>query len=321
MLHKSKHARTRSAGLVGVLLAVGGATLVLSVAATGTASAAVLGSISVRPLTGTDATLFGGSIANAQCPAKTGDSFFSMEGPGIRQGEAFLGPSTNVTGTGPQEFSGASIANLKTNNAGSFATTSTYVITFNCIRDPDGAITDTYQRRLNYVAGGAGSYTIETVSAPSSPSPSASPAASVSPSPVVTASPVVSASPVVTASPAVSSTPAASTAPSASATGAPSSTPAASASPSGTAAPSATSTSRPATATPTAGTGSDGFGSGDGGAGSGSGSGSGLPRTGFSTGLLAALGLTVLAAGAALTAAGRRQGWFPVGARETSHGA
>ena len=189
MLHKPKHARARSAGLVSVLLAVGGATLALSAAATGTASAAVLGTIEVSPLTGNDSTLFGGFIANAQCPARTGDSSFSMEGPGLNPTEANLAGG-NTTGTGRREFSGASIANLKSNNAGSFTASGTYTITFNCIRNPDGVVSDTYERKLNYVAGSGGAFTIQAISAPVSPLPS--------PSPSPVASPAVTASPAAT---------------------------------------------------------------------------------------------------------------------------
>ena len=89
----------------------------------GPAAAAELGGIDVRMTTGsasgTDASLFLGNLPDARCPAGTGDSLFTMEGPGLRPYEAFLGPG-NTTGTGPQEFSGASVANLRTSNAGSF---------------------------------------------------------------------------------------------------------------------------------------------------------------------------------------------------------
>lgn len=134
----------------------------------GTATAAELGGIDVRmttgSATGTDGSLFLGNLPDARCPAGTGDSFFTMEGPGLRPYEAFLGPG-NTTGTGPQKFSGASVANLRTNNTGSFVRSGTYVITFLCVRSPDGAVSDVYTRRLDYVAGGAGSVVIRPASA------------------------------------------------------------------------------------------------------------------------------------------------------------
>lgn len=157
-----------------------------------TAAAAELGGIDVRMTTGaasgTDASLFLGKLPDARCPAGTGDSFFSMEGPGLTLYDAFLGQG-NTTGTGPQEFSGASVANLRTNNAGSFVRSGTYVITFHCVRSPDGAVPDVYTRRLDYVAGGAGSIVIRpgpaaparpsAVSAP--PAPGSAPAAPAAP--------------------------------------------------------------------------------------------------------------------------------------------
>ena len=139
-----------------------------------TASAAELGGIDVRMTTGsasgTDESLFLGNLPDARCPAGTGDSFFTMEGPGLRPYEAALGPG-NTTGTGPQQFSGASVANLRANNTGSFARSGTYVITFNCVRSRDGAVSDVYARRVDYTAGGAGSVVIRP--GPSAPAPRA----------------------------------------------------------------------------------------------------------------------------------------------------
>ena len=162
----------------------------------GTATAAELGGIDVRMTTGsasgTDESLFLGNLPDARCPAGTGDSFFTMEGPGLRPYEAFLGPG-NTTGTGPQKFSGASVANLRTNNTGSFVRSGTYVITFLCVRSPDGAVSDVYTRRLDYVAGGAGSVVIRPASAapvrPAAMPTPPTPAGAGSPAPAATAAP------------------------------------------------------------------------------------------------------------------------------------
>ena len=153
----------------------------------GPAAAAELGGIDVRMTTGsasgTDGSLFLGNLPGARCPAGTGDSLFTMEGPGLRPYEAFLGPG-NTTGTGPQEFSGASVANLRTNNPGSFTRSGTYVVTFNCVRSPDGAVSDVYARRLDYTAGGAGSIVIRPgPAAPARPSVDPTPRAPGSASP------------------------------------------------------------------------------------------------------------------------------------------
>lgn len=164
-----------------------------------TAEAAELGGIDVRMTTGsasgTDASQFVGSLPDARCPAGTGDSFFTMEGPGLRPYEAALGPG-NSTGTGPQEFSGASIANLRTNNAGSFLRSGTYAITFNCVRDPDGAVSDVYVRRLDYTAGGAGSVVIRP-----GPAAPAKPVAVPTPPPRGSAEPAAAAGPAGTTAP------------------------------------------------------------------------------------------------------------------------
>ena len=163
-----------------------------------TAAAAELGGIDVRMTTGaasgTDASLFLGKLPDARCPAGTGDSFFSMEGPGLTLYDAFLGQG-NTTGTGPQEFSGASVANLRTNNAGSFVRSGTYVITFHCVRSPDGAVPDVYTRRLDYVAGGAGSIVIRPgPAAPARPSAVSAPPASGS-APAAPAAPAATTAP------------------------------------------------------------------------------------------------------------------------------
>ena len=144
--------------LSGAVLAATLATAGLTVVTTSTASAAVVGRVAVNPTTGNDSTLFGGSVTT-NCPADTAESFWSMEGPGIEQYAASLGPGP-TNGDGLQEFSGASVANLKSNNAGSFAANGDYRIVFNCISSATGTVTDTYEAPLVYVAGGAGSWTI-----------------------------------------------------------------------------------------------------------------------------------------------------------------
>ena len=139
------------------------ATAGLAVVTAAPASAAVFTNVTINPTAGTDATLFGGSVTT-NCPAGTGDAFWSMEGPGIRPGEAFLGPGSSSAGVGLQSFSGAAIANLKSNNAGSFTTNSTYRATFSCI-DATGT-TDSYVAVINYTAGGAGGYVFVPPAAP-----------------------------------------------------------------------------------------------------------------------------------------------------------
>lgn len=134
-----------------VALAAAIASAGLAVVTAAPASAAVLGSITVNPLSGTDATLFGGSLT-AACPQGTTDSFFNIFGDaGLGPDGGFLGQGS-TTGTGPQSFSGASIANLKTVNAGSFATSGAYEIRFSCFGT--SSVTDTYTATLNYLVGG-----------------------------------------------------------------------------------------------------------------------------------------------------------------------
>ena len=139
------------------------ATAGLAVVTAAPASAAVFTNVVISPAFGTDATLFGGSVT-ASCPAGTANSFWSLEGPAILVGTAFLGDGTNVQGLGPQAFTGASIANIKTNSAGSFLTNSTYRASFNC--ESAAGTTDTYVGVINYTAGGAGSYVFEPAAAP-----------------------------------------------------------------------------------------------------------------------------------------------------------
>jgi len=141
--------------VVALAAALAGAGLAVVTAAP--ASAAVLGTITVNPLSGTDATQFGGSI-NAACPAGTANSYFAIFGDaGLGPVGGFLGDG-GTTGTGPQSFTGASIANLKTTSAGSFATSGAYEIRFLC--EAGSGITDTYTSTLNYVAGGAGAWSL-----------------------------------------------------------------------------------------------------------------------------------------------------------------
>lgn len=144
--------------LSGAVLAATLATAGLSVATATPASAAILGPVTVSPASGDDSTLFGGS-ATTDCPADTAESGWFVEGPNIGTQEAAIGAGP-TNGDGAQSFSGASIANLKANNAGSFTTNSVYRIVFACVSAPDGVVRDTYEANLNYTAGGAGAFTI-----------------------------------------------------------------------------------------------------------------------------------------------------------------
>ena len=145
--------------LGGAVLAATLATAGLAVVTTSTASAAIRGQVTVNPASGNHATIFSGT-ATTDCPADSQGSLFTLEGPNLDPFQAFLGNGT-ATGDGAQSFVGASIANLKTNNAGSFTATSVYRIVFSCINGA-GAATDTYEANLNYtfVSATAGTYTI-----------------------------------------------------------------------------------------------------------------------------------------------------------------
>ncbi|HWH28758.1 MAG TPA: Ig-like domain-containing protein, partial [Mycobacteriales bacterium] len=139
-----------STALVSAGLAVVGVT---------PASAAVLPNVpQINPSTGNDQTIFGGSVTG-QCPAGTTDVFWDISGPDLPAEQAILAPGAN-NGVGPQSFSGASIANLKSANAGSFATAGTndYKIRFNCFGQ--SSVTDFHEVTLRYTTGGAGSWTI-----------------------------------------------------------------------------------------------------------------------------------------------------------------
>ena len=289
---RTRHRWTRPAGAICLI----SGTAALATLAPGVASAAVLGSISVSPTSGTDSTLFSGSIANAQCPAGTANSFFQIIGADVgANGSGYLGDGT-TTGQGRQGFVGASIANLKSTNTGSFSASGAYRITFNC--ESAAGITDTYRTTLNYVAGGAGAFSIQAPPPPPPPPP-ASPVASPPPPPPASpvASPVASPPAPPPASP-VASPPAS---PAASPVASPPASPVASPVASPPASPAASPPASPvASASPT------GVSFGGGGAGAGGGGG-GLPTTGVETGLVLALGTGLLAAGASLLRVGRRR--------------
>lgn len=174
---------------------------------TASASAAVLGGVDMRPRSGNDQTLFFGSIPDAHCPKGTLDSYFEifgsdigMEAPGGSGDMGFLGQGT-VEGRGMQSFNGASIANLKTTNAGAFSRSGAYRIRFGCI-DGRGRPTDSYERVLDYAAGVPGVFTLRPGPAsppapPARPAPpsAAKPATAALPSPRATAGPGSSSSP------------------------------------------------------------------------------------------------------------------------------
>lgn len=148
--------RTTALAVTGALVLSG--ALAASALQASPASAAVLGAPVVSPTTGTNETLFGGSLANAQCPAGTDSAFWSMEGGDLTPDTyaAFLGDSTNATGTGAQEFSGASVANIKT-VTGQMTTAGTYRVEFHCFAGPTK--TDSYQLAFAYDPAGVGSWT------------------------------------------------------------------------------------------------------------------------------------------------------------------
>ncbi len=149
------------------------------------ANAVVIGVIDVAPAKGTDATLFSG-VVDARCPTTTADSYFSIDGPGLPHDQAILAPG-NTTGAGRQAFTTQAIANIKAINSGSFLQSGTYTLRFNCVRTPDGKVTNTYERALRYVAGGSGSWTLAPAPAFSPPPPR--PAASRQPSAGATSAP------------------------------------------------------------------------------------------------------------------------------------
>jgi len=143
--------RTLAATLAGTVSATG-----LLVALPALAHAANLGQVTVNPTSGTDSTQFSGSATTA-CPAGTDSAFWSLEGGSITPGAAFLGDSTNSSGTGAQSFSGASISNIETVLGGPLVD-GTYFVQFSCFSGP--TLTDTYRANLNYTAAGTGSWNI-----------------------------------------------------------------------------------------------------------------------------------------------------------------
>jgi hypothetical protein len=147
----------RQVATVGAVVAV--LAVVGLAGAAGKAHAETLGRIQVSPLSGTDATLISGYLEDARCPKGTGDSYWTVDGPDLPRDQAFLAPG-NATGTGPQVFRGASLANLKTTNSGAFSGSGTYVLRFSCVRSPDGKVTSSYQAQLRYKTGGAGSFQV-----------------------------------------------------------------------------------------------------------------------------------------------------------------
>jgi hypothetical protein len=132
--------------------------LALVVVATsgGRARAADLGPVGVKPRVGTNNTLFFGYLAHAKCPAGTTDSYWTVDGPDLPHDTAFLGQG-NASGTGEQQFRGASIANVRTAYPDSFRRSGTYFVRFSCV-PPDGKVRDSYQVPLLYRVAGRGSW-------------------------------------------------------------------------------------------------------------------------------------------------------------------
>ncbi len=151
--------------LSGAVLATTLATAGLGLATSATAFADVIETVNVNPKAGNDASQLSGSVTT-DCPADTAESGWTMEGPGITPYTAFLGPGPG-NGDGVQSFQAAAIANIRTNNSGSFAANGVYRVTFYCQSGNTGAITRTYEAILDYVAGGAGAYTIRAQAVPS----------------------------------------------------------------------------------------------------------------------------------------------------------
>lgn len=142
-----------SAAAVAVALAGAGLTVATATAA----SAAVLGTVNLTSPGGFNVnTVFTLSVPNANCPAGTSGAYFQIDGPDLPPGD-LVAPSTNEEGTGPQSVPYA-IANIRTTNAGSFSTTGTYNLSFNC---PDlfGVITDSYTGSINF-DNTTGTYTV-----------------------------------------------------------------------------------------------------------------------------------------------------------------
>jgi hypothetical protein len=154
MLRFSVHPSRRAIGLATAGLVLS-STAVLTAAHVGAAGAATLTpSPTLTPTSGTDSTLFNGSLT-AACPVGTTDSYWTVDGPDLPADQANIGPG-NTTGTGAQSFNGASIANLKSANAGSFAASGVYNVRFSCFGT--SSVTDSYVRKIQYTAGGSGAW-------------------------------------------------------------------------------------------------------------------------------------------------------------------
>jgi hypothetical protein len=120
------------------------------------AAASVLGSVTLTPSSGTDSTLVNGSV-DATCPAGTGDSYFSVDGPDLSADQAILAPG-NATGVGTFSFTGASISNIRATNTGSFAGDGTYTFRFSCVATATGLVTDSYTKKIAYHVASGGSW-------------------------------------------------------------------------------------------------------------------------------------------------------------------
>jgi len=121
------------------------------------ANAAVLGQLTVSPGSGTDATLFGGSVTTS-CPAGTDNTDFFLVGGVLdpSNGDGFLGSGT-ATGVGAQSFSGASIAGLKSTSTNPI-NDGAYQIVFRC--NSGATTTDTYAANFTYANASGGSWSV-----------------------------------------------------------------------------------------------------------------------------------------------------------------
>jgi len=154
----------RSVALVagGAVLASAAAVVVASPAQ----AEAALGTISVDPSTGANETIFGGTVANAACPAGTDYAGFFMEGGDLDPLEAWLGDASNATGTGAQAFSGASVANLKSVTGG-MAVAATYWVTLQCYQGEN--LVGFYETPFTYNPSGTGSWNASLATVPAAP--------------------------------------------------------------------------------------------------------------------------------------------------------
>lgn len=149
------HRRRLGAAFVGTVVGVLGA---------GQASAAApLGPVFVEPQKGTDTTLFHGAVGEAQCPKGTEEALFDVIGDDIgekvphgSQMIGFLGQAAVPSGT--VEFGNNAVVNLRTVSPGAFTHSGTYRIRLRCMTGADQKAT--YETKLEYTAGGAGSFRI-----------------------------------------------------------------------------------------------------------------------------------------------------------------